>query len=73
MTAGKVIIVFLIAVLLGAGAVGWWYTVQRVHGGDDALRVSGNIETTEVDISFKIAGRVVNRLVDEGEKVKAAS
>ena len=71
MTAGKVKIVLLIAFLLAAGAVGWWYEFQRVHAGNGALRVSGNIETTEVDISFKIAGRVVNRLVDEGEKVSS--
>jgi HlyD family secretion protein len=71
MTAGKIKIVLLFAVLLAAGAVGWWwYAVERVRGGDDALRVSGNIETTEVDVSFKIAGRVVKRLVDEGDKVE---
>jgi len=34
------------------------------------LRVSGNIEVTTVELSFKIPGRVRERLVDEGEKVK---
>ncbi|MBI3894309.1 MAG: HlyD family efflux transporter periplasmic adaptor subunit [Acidobacteria bacterium] len=35
------------------------------------IRVSGNIEVTEAEVSFKIPGRVVERLVSEGEIVKA--
>lgn len=34
------------------------------------LAVSGNVEVTEVDIGFKTPGRVVELLVDEGQKVK---
>jgi len=34
------------------------------------LLVYGNIEATEVDISFKIPGRVIRRAVDEGDLVK---
>jgi HlyD family secretion protein len=33
--------------------------------------VSGNIEMTDAEVSFKIPGRVVERLVSEGETVKA--
>ena len=32
-----------------------------------ALRVSGNFEVTEAELSFKIPGRVASRAVDEGE------
>jgi HlyD family secretion protein len=32
--------------------------------------VSGNMEITEVDVSFKIAGRMVERYVDEGDTIK---
>lgn len=39
--------------------------------GERALRVSGNIELVDVEVSFKIGGRVVERLVDEGELVEA--
>ena len=35
------------------------------------IRVSGNIEVTDAEVSFKIPGRVEARLVDEGETVKA--
>jgi HlyD family secretion protein len=40
---------------------------------DDAgvIRVSGNIEVTDAEVSFKIPGRVEARLVDEGEMVRA--
>ncbi len=37
------------------------------------LTVSGNLELTLVDISFKIAGRMTDRLVDEGDRVKAGA
>lgn len=34
------------------------------------LRISGNIELTEVQVSFQVPGRVVSRPVDEGAQVK---
>lgn len=34
------------------------------------IRLSGNIELTEVSISFKIPGRLVERLFDEGQRVR---
>ena len=37
----------------------------------DKIRISGNIEVTAVEESFKIPGRVATRLVDEGALVKA--
>ncbi len=36
----------------------------------DRIAVSGNIELEQVDIAFKIAGRLVERAVDEGDPVK---
>lgn len=36
-----------------------------------AIRVSGNIETDETQISFRVPGRMAVRLVDEGDAVKA--
>lgn len=44
----------------------------RNHGsrpGD--LMLSGNIEVTEAQLGFKVSGRVAERLVSEGERVKA--
>ena len=62
----KIVIVVLIAAI--GGGVWWW----RAHSGMDANRifVSGNLELTLVDISFKTAGRMIERTVDEGDWVK---
>ena len=42
-------------------------------GGEDSgnmIKVSGNIELTEVAIAFKTSGRLIERAVDEGDVVK---
>jgi HlyD family secretion protein len=63
--------VFLpILLLAGAGGFGAWYAFEFSRKGEAALWLSGNIEATEVAISFKIPGRVVQRLFDEGQDVK---
>ncbi|MGD1091713.1 MAG: HlyD family efflux transporter periplasmic adaptor subunit [Bryobacteraceae bacterium] len=61
------IILILLIAAIGGGA--WWW---RTHSADDGTRilVSGNLEMTLVDISFKIPGRLVERTVDEGDSVK---
>lgn len=40
---------------------------------EGTLKVSGNIEVTQVDASFKVAGRMVERPADEGQVVKAGT
>lgn len=64
----KRIIVLVLLAAVGAG-VWWWWSVQHPN---DANRifVSGNLELTQVDISFKMAGRMTERKVDEGDWVK---
>src|SRR2546429_7571473 len=37
---------------------------------DGHIRISGNIELTQVNIAFKISGRLIERAVDEGDPVK---
>lgn len=39
-------------------------------GPEGVLRISGNIELTEVQVSFQVPGRVTQRLVDEGALVR---
>ena len=60
-------IVLLIAILAIAGVL-WSRWMSR----DDNHRilVSGNIELTQVDISFKVPGKLIERTVDEGDFVK---
>ena len=63
--------VLVILIILGAGgAAAYWFHFRPPEVPDGQLRVSGNIETTEVQIAFKIPGRVVERRFDEGQKVK---
>ena len=42
----------------------------KPDGSAGALRISGNVELTEVQVSFKVPGRVLSRLVDEGALVR---
>ena len=37
---------------------------------DGTIRVSGNIEMTEVKVSFKVSGKLVERTVTEGDRVE---
>jgi HlyD family secretion protein len=60
-------ILLLVAAVAVAGVLrsGWWKRddPNRIH-------LSGNIELTQVDISFKVAGKLIERTVDEGDPVK---
>jgi HlyD family secretion protein len=42
----------------------------RDHSGRGTLVLSGNIEVTDAQLGFKVPGRVVERLVTEGDRVK---
>jgi HlyD family secretion protein len=44
---------------------------DRNGSGSDALLLSGNIEVTDAQVSFKVPGRVVERLVSEGDRIKS--
>jgi HlyD family secretion protein len=62
------LLVLLPAVLLVAVLA--YLFLGRSNDGQ-VIRVSGNIEVTDAEVSFKILGRVEARLVDEGEMVRA--
>ncbi len=61
----------LIAIVLICAAAVAWFISRRTGDNGGTVAVSGTIEVTEVEVSFKIPGRVRERLVDEGEQVKA--
>jgi HlyD family secretion protein len=62
----RIIPIILLAALGGYFA----YTKWKASSTDGTIRVSGNIELTEVDIAFKTAGKLVNIAVQEGDPVK---
>jgi membrane fusion protein YbhG len=63
---------YLVGVLIVAAIAGLlYYFFSRDHEeGNPFLKVSGNIEATEVDVGFKVSGRIVSRSVDEGDWVE---
>jgi len=68
MTAKKIIPILAVAILVAAIGLLW----PSLRGREPAhtIVVSGNLELTQVDISFKIPGKLVERTVDEGDPVK---
>ncbi len=65
----KRIVIILIVVLLGAVILVTASLKKSKENG--AMILSGNVEVTETNVGFKIPGRVEERLVTEGDKVKA--
>ncbi len=60
----------VVALVVIAAAVAY-YVTHRHRNDRNVIKVSGNIEVTSVEASFKVPGRVLERLVDEGETVRA--
>ena len=60
----------LAVVMIAALAVaGVWLYRTRHQAPADRLRISGNFELTEVSIAFKTSGRLLERAVNEGDRV----
>lgn len=64
-------LLILLAVLVVAAVASYRFIRSKYQTDPTAIRVSGNIEVTDVEVSFKIPGRVEERAVSEGETVKA--
>jgi HlyD family secretion protein len=60
------IIVPLAAILLG---IAFWHLFLASKNGSESIALSGNIDVTQVDLAFKISGRLNRRLVEEGDNV----
>jgi HlyD family secretion protein len=68
MKAKKFVPIVIVLALAVAAGLAWSRYSKRED--PNRIRLSGNIELTQVDIAFKIAGKLVERTVDEGESVK---
>jgi len=61
--------VLLIALIIAGGAGGyWWYFLRKPAGGP--LILQGNVEVRQVNLGFKVAGRIEKLNVDEGDVVR---
>jgi HlyD family secretion protein len=60
-------IIIPLLIIFGAGL--YYFKFYKKSGDDTVVQLSGNIEVTEAQMSFKIPGRLASRLVDEGSLV----
>lgn len=65
--------ILIVAIVAAVGAFGWWaYRAGTQAGpGDGFVSGNGRIEATQIDVSAKLAGRIEEILVQEGEFVQA--
>jgi HlyD family secretion protein len=63
---------FLILVIVASGiAAAGWLLWSQTHGkGNDTLRLHGNVDIREVNVGFRVSGRVAEVLKDEGDPVR---
>jgi HlyD family secretion protein len=64
----KGIIFITIAVIAGLSV---WYVRHNDNRGHKTIKVSGNIEATDVRLAFRVPGKIRELLTDEGKTVKA--
>lgn len=62
-----IVLVLGAIVFFGGRALGWW----GKDDGDGTLKLYGNVEIREVELGFRVNGRIEELLVDEGDKVAA--
>jgi multidrug resistance efflux pump len=63
---------YLAGILIIAAIAGllYYFFTRNKEEGNPFLKVSGNIEATEVDVGFKVSGRIMSLLVQEGDWVE---
>lgn len=68
---GKRLTIIVMGLVAVAAGLGYHFVDLGHRTNGTQLRVSGNIEATVAEVSFKIPGRVEQRLIDEGQPVHA--
>ena len=59
-----------LVLLAGAVAVGWHFR-GKFRQADDVLKLYGNVDIRGVDLGFRVGGRLLEVLKDEGDTVRA--
>ena len=67
----RIKILILIALIAVGAAALFFYLRKGWKENNERIKVSGNIEATDVRLSFRVAGKIKELLVDEGRVVKA--
>jgi HlyD family secretion protein len=66
----RVLLIMLIIAAAGGGAYAW-YRVTHPREDDTQLALQGNIDVRQVNLAFKVDGRIASLEVDEGDAVTA--
>ncbi len=64
---GLAVLVIAAAVYFAGRALGWWGAADD----DGGFKLYGNVEIREVQLGFRVGGRIEQLLVDEGDRVTA--
>ena len=63
-------ILLVILVLAAIAGAAYYFLTREKEGGNNFIKISGNIEATEADVGFKVSGRIINRYYEEGDWVE---
>lgn len=64
----------ILIVIVSVAVGGFLYNLHRRQGrGNGRLTFSGNVEMTEVRLAFKRPGRLIRRVIDEGDRVSSGA
>ena len=59
-----------VVVLAAAAGVGWyWFVAEKQHAAAATITLYGNVDIREVELGFRVPGRLTDVLVDEGDVV----
>jgi HlyD family secretion protein len=67
---GKKLLIGALVILVVGGATAFEFFHVSNDATADRLTFSGNIELQQIDVAFKVAGRLVERTVNEGDGVR---
>ncbi|MDO9123405.1 MAG: biotin/lipoyl-binding protein, partial [Deltaproteobacteria bacterium] len=59
-----------VLVIAGIGGLLIYFLTFDQNEKSHYIKVSGNVETTEINIGFKISGRIVHLSAQEGDRVE---
>jgi len=65
----------IVLLVVACAAAAWWFDVPRRLGWggeeDRGLTLYGNVDIRQVQLGFRVSGRIAEMLVDEGDRVEA--
>ena len=61
---------FVLLLLAGVAGAGAWYYAHHRPKNDGRLILQGNVDVRQVNLAFKVDGRIETLSVDEGDPVK---